>query len=505
VLAAGTENDVAGLVGRGTRVVDLGGRSLLPGFVDSHTHFLIGGSKLAGVQLRDAASREDFAGRIAEVASRLAPGEWITGGDWDHERWGGELPRASWIDALTPANPVFVSRLDLHMGLANALALRAGGVDADTPDPQGGTIERDPATGAPTGVLKDRAMELVSRAIPPATPLELDRALAAAARHALALGVTQVHDMGFFGEVTWRHLETYERAHQAGHLPLRVYAVVPLETWDQLRERVSEQGWGDDRLWWGGLKGFVDGSLGSSTAWFHEPYLDARHGCGITVTDTATLRERILAADAAGLHVIVHAIGDRANDWLLDTYLEAAERNGSRDRRFRIEHAQHLTEAAIPRFAAQDVIASVQPYHLVDDGRWAERRIGARRARTTYAFRALLDAGARLAFGSDWTVAPLDPLPAVAAAVTRRTSDGAHPGGWVPEQKVSREASLTAHTSGAAYAGYMEAVSGSLFPGAYADLALLSGNILEVANEEIETLHVEETYVEGELVYRRGD
>jgi predicted amidohydrolase YtcJ len=505
VLAAGAEQDLAPFVARGTRVVELKGRSLLPGFVDSHTHFLIGGSKLAGVQLRDAASRQDFVSRIAEAARLLAPGEWITGGDWDHERWGGELPRASWIDALTPANPVFVSRLDLHMGVANALALRAGGVRADTPDPPGGTIERDAATGEPTGVLKDRAMELVSRAIPPATDAELDRALAAAARHALSLGVTQVHDMGFFGGVSWRHLETYERAHRTGRLGLRVYAVVPLETWERLGDRVSERGWGDDRLWWGGLKGFVDGSLGSSTAWFHEPYLDIRHGCGITVTDLGTLRERILAADAAGLHVIVHAIGDRANDWLLDTYLEAAQRNGPGDRRFRIEHAQHLTERAIPRFAAQDVIASVQPYHLVDDGCWAGKRIGERRARTTYAFRSLLDAGARLAFGSDWTVAPLNPLPAVAAAVTRRTSDGTNPGGWVPDQKVSRETSLGAHTQGAAYAGYMEAVSGALFPGAYADLALLSGDILEVATEELATLHVEETYVEGELMYRCGD
>jgi predicted amidohydrolase YtcJ len=505
VLAVGSEAELSALIGSGTRVVELAGRSLLPGFVDSHTHFLIGGLKLAGVRLRDAGSPEELAARIAEAAARVGPGEWITGGDWDHERWGGELPRAAWIDAHTPANPVFVTRLDLHMGLANTVALRAGGVGAGTPDPPGGAIERDPATGEPTGVLKDRAMELVSRVIPPAGEAEDDRALLAAARHALSLGVTQVHDMGFFGEVTWRHLETHERAHQAGRLPLRVYAVVPLETWEQLRERVRERGWGDDRLWWGGLKGFVDGSLGSGTAWFHEPYLDDRLGCGITVTEPETLRRRILSADAAGLHVIVHAIGDRANDWLLDTYREAAAKNGPRDRRFRIEHAQHLTPAAIPRFASQGVIPSVQPYHLVDDGCWAEKRIGERRARSTYAFRALLDAGARPAFGSDWTVAPLDPLPALAAAVTRRTSDGVHPGGWVPEQRVSLPESLTAHTRDAARAAFKEDVSGGLFAGALADLVLLSGNVFEVPAEELSTLHVEETYVEGEVVYRRGD
>jgi predicted amidohydrolase YtcJ len=503
VAAVGAAQDVAALVGRGTREVDLDGRALLPGFVDSHTHFLAGGLKLAVVSLRDADGQDELTVRIADAAARLAPGEWITGGDWDHERWGGELPRASWIDSVSQANPVFVSRLDLHMGLANALALKAGGITRDTPDPPGGTIERDPATGEPTGVLKDRAMELVGRRIPPPSDAELDRGLAAAAQHALSLGVTQVHDMGPFGEVSWRHLDTYRRAHTTGRLPLRVYCAVPLETWETLRDHVADVGWGDDRLWWGGLKGFVDGSLGSSTAWFHEPYLDARHGCGITVTDPAVLRERILGADAAGLHVIVHAIGDRANDWLLDVYGEAARQNGGSGRRFRIEHAQHLSVGAARRFGSQGVIASVQPYHLVDDGRWAEKRIGARRARTTYAFRDLLNAGATVAFGSDWTVAPLNPLPAVAAAVDRRTWDGSHPNGWAPEQKLSLEESLVAHTRSAAYAGWMEEVTGSLVPGAYADLVVLSGDPFTVPSEEIAGLRVEETYVEGELVYQR--
>jgi hypothetical protein len=347
-------------------------------------------------------------------------------------------------------------------------------------------------------------MDLLSRAIPQPSADELDRALAAAARHAFSLGVTQIHDMGPIPSGPWWHLDTYRRAHEQRRLPIRVYALVAIDTWERLRDHVAEHGFGDDRLWWGGVKGFVDGSLGSATAWFHRPYDDAPDTCGLTVTDLSRLWEWIQRADSAGLHVVVHAIGDRANDWLLDAYQSAAARNGPRDRRFRIEHAQHLTRDAIPRFGGQDVIASVQPYHAVDDGNWAERRLGPERIQTTYALRSLTDAGARLAFGTDWTVAPLDPLPNIAAAVTRRTRGGAHPGGWVPEQKISLAESLLAYTRGAAYAGYSEASTGVLRPGAYADLVVLSGDLFSVHPTEIESLHVTETYVQGQEVYRRG-
>ena len=477
---------------------------VLPGFIDSHTHFLTGGMKLSAVQLRDASTPTELTERIAEFAEEVGPGRWITGGDWDHERWGGILPRSEWIDAATRGNPVFVTRLDLHMGLANTVALSAAGITRDTPDPAGGTIVRDPASGDPTGILKDKAMDLLSRVIPGPSEVDLDRALAAAARHAFSLGVTQVHDMGPIPSGPWWHLDTYRRARAGGRLPIRVYALVAIETRERLRDHVAAHGRGDDRLWWGGVKGFVDGSLGSATAWFHRPYQDASDTCGLTVTDLELLREWIRAADAAGLHVVVHAIGDRANDWLLDAYRSAAAANGPRDRRFRIEHAQHLTPDAIRRFGEQGVIASVQPCHAVDDGRWAERRLGADRIRTTYALRSLADAGATLAFGTDWTVAPLDPLPNIAAAVTRRTRDGVHPGGWVPEQKISVEESLVAYTRGAAWAGYSDSFTGVLRPGAHADLTVLSADLFSVPPAEIEGLHVTQTYVEGEEVYRRG-
>jgi hypothetical protein len=390
------------------------------------------------------------------------------------------------------------------MGLASSRALESAGITKDTPDPPGGTIVRDPSTGEPTGVLKDKAMDLLTRVIPPPSGAQLDQALEAAARHAFSLGVTQVHDMGPIPSGPWWHLDTYRRAHEAGRLPIRVYALVAIDTWERMRDHVAEHGFGDDRLWWGGVKGFVDGSLGSATAWFHEPYDDAPETCGLTVTDLGRLWEWIHRADASRLHVVVHAIGDRANDWLLDAYRSAADLNGPRDRRFRIEHAQHLTGAAIPRFAEQEVIASVQPCHAVDDGAWAERRLGARRIRTTYAFRSLLDAGTRLALGTDWTVAPLDPLANIAAAVTRRTRDGAGEGGWVPEQKISLQESLSAYTRAAAHAGYSDASTGVLRPGAYADLVVLSGDLFSVPATEIGSLHVSQTYVEGEEVYRRG-
>jgi len=275
-----------------------------------------------------------------------------------------------------------------------------------------------------------------------------------------------------------------------------------MATWERLRDFVEEEGRGDDILWWGGLKGFVDGSLGSTTAWFYEPYSDDPGTSGLLTTDTASLRRWALAGDEAGLQLIVHAIGDRANDWLLDLYGDALERNGPGDRRFRVEHAQHLSPGAFPRFADLGVIASMQPYHAIDDGRWAEKRIGAERIQTTYAFRSLLDAGAHVAFGSDWTVAPMDVRMGLYAALTRRTLDGANPGGWVPQEKISLEEALKAYTFEGARAGFMEEKVGRLEPGKYADLVVLSQNLFDMDPVEIPNVSVDMTLVGGEIVYR---
>jgi predicted amidohydrolase YtcJ len=498
ILAVGDEGTIEGLVGPDTRVVELDGRTLLPGFVDGHTHFLSGGFQLSSVDLRDADTPEEFARRIARFAETLEPGEWVTGGDWDHELWGGELPRKEWVDSLTPDNPVFVSRLDGHMALANSLALEAGGVTAETADPPGGVVVRT-AAGSPAGVLRDNAMGLVSRAIPERSAEEWDRALEAAATHALSLGVTQVHDVD-----GWASLEVYRRAHAAGALPLRVYVAVPMSTWERMRDLVAEEGRGDQWLWWGGLKAFVDGSLGSTTAWFYEPYADEPSTAGLLTTDTAQLRAWIRGSDAVGLQPLVHAIGDRANDWVLDVYEELEAEQGPRDRRYRIEHAQHLTRDAIRRTAELGVIPSMQPYHAADDGRWAEKRIGPERILTTYAFRSLLDEGARVAFGSDWTVAPLDPLLGIDAAVTRRTIDGANPDGWVPQERVMLEETLTAYTRDASFAGFSDEFSGTLSPGKVADLVVLSGDLFAQPPTEIKELRVDMTWVGGREAFR-GD
>ncbi len=496
VLAVGSDDEIESLAGTATERLDLLGRRVVPGFIDSHTHFIAGGFDLAGVQLRDAATPEEFARRIGAFAAEH-PDAWVTGGQWDHELWGGELPRRDWIDSLTETTPVFVQRLDGHMGLVNGRALELAGITAETPDPPGGTIVRY-SDGRPTGVLKDEAMGLVTRVMPPASDADRDRALQAAVDYAVSKGVTTVTDMG-----SWQGLATYRRAHERGELPIRVYSVVPIASWERLADLVANEGRGDDRLFWGGLKGFVDGSLGSTTAWFYEPYDDEPGTSGLVVVDTLELEQLIIAGDSLGLQIVIHAIGDRANDWLLAAFGKARLANGPRDRRFRIEHAQHLTREAIARMAQDAVIASMQPYHAIDDGRWAEKRIGPERIKTTYAFRSLLAAGARLAFGSDWSVAPIDPLLGIYAAVTRRTIDGANPSGWVPEERISVEEALTAYTFDAAYACYMEGSLGQLRIGKYADLVVLSDDIITIDPAEIENARVDLTLVGGEVVYRR--
>ena len=500
VVATGRASEIAALVGPSTRVIDLAGRLVVPGLIDDHTHFMAGGFQLGSVDLRDAASPAEFARRIGAYAAGLDPGSWITGGDWDHELWpGGPLPRREWIDSLTREHPVSVNRLDGHMALANGRALELAGITQETPDPPGGTIVRDARTGEPTGVLKDEAMSLVGRLIPDATDAERDAAFERAQEHALSLGVTMVQDMG-----TWSDLETYRRAHAANRLKLRIQAYVPLSTWERLRDLVRQEGRGDPRLGWGGLKGFVDGSLGSTTAWFYDPYADEPATTGLMVTDTALLRDWMVRADSAGLQVVIHAIGDRANDWLLDAFEWVASVNGSRDRRFRIEHAQHLSRSAIARFATLGVLPSMQPYHAIDDGRWAGKRIGPERVLTTYAFRSLIDAGAGLMFGSDWTVAPIDPLAGIYAAVTRRTIDGANPDGWVPGEKITVGEALRAYTAASAFGAFRERDLGTLEAGKLADLTVLSANLLAIDPVRIAESKADFTVIGVEIVFERG-
>jgi predicted amidohydrolase YtcJ len=500
IVALGSSSEIRKLAGGSTRVIDAKGQLVLPGFNDAHVHFLSGGFQLSSVDLRDANTPQEFADRIRAFATKLSQGRWITGGDWDHERWpDAKLPTRELIDPFTPNTPVFVNRLDGHMALANSAALKLAGVTRETKDPDGGVIVRDPKTGEPTGVLKDAAQSFVWKVIPAATFEEKLIAARAATNHAASLGVTSVQDVSAGTDVG-----VYQTLLDRGELKTRVYAVWPLPSWDRLARTGVRAHFGGAMLRTGGLKGFSDGSLGSTTAWFYEPYLDAPNTSGILSDEMfpdGAMLERVRGADRAGLQVMIHAIGDRANELVLSIYEQVEKENGQRDRRFRIEHAQHLRSQDIPRFARDKVIASMQPYHAIDDGRWAEKRIGSERAKTTYAFRSLLDAGVTLAFGTDWTVAPLNPMLSVYAAVTRRTLDGKRPNGWVPEQKISVEEAVRAYTFGSAYAEFQEDVKGTITAGKLADLVILSRDIFKIDPNEIDKVRVVMTIMDGRVVY----
>ena len=500
IAAVGTTEEIRPLAGPATRVIDAAGKLVLPGFNDAHVHFLMGGFSLSNVDLREAQSPEEMARRLHDYARKLPKGRWILGGDWDHESWpGAPLPTRQMIDAATPDNPVWVNRLDGHMALANSLALKLAGVSRETKDPPGGVIVRDPQTGEPTGVLKDAAEDLVERAVPEKSFEEKHIAARAASEHAAQVGVTSVTDMSAGDDVG-----LYQYMLERGELKTRIYAIRSIVSWETLGKAGVRAAFGSDMLRIGGLKGFADGSLGSSTALFFEPYSDTPNTRGLLfdqMLPEGIMLQRVMAADKRGLQVMIHAIGDEANKRILDIYQEAAAANGPRDRRFRIEHAQHLRASEIPRFGSQKVVASMQPYHAADDGRWCDKRIGPERSKGTYAFRSLLEAGAVLAFGSDWTVAPLNPMPGLKAAVTRQTLDGKHPDGWHPEQKLTLDEALHAFTVGSAYAEFAEHAKGSLAPGKLADVVMLDRDLYQTPAEQIDRARVLLTLVDGRIVW----
>lgn len=451
------------------------------------------------MQLRGLRSPEELAGRIADYAAGVEPDTWITGSGWDEQLWSpARLPTRALIDAV--AQPVFVARQDIHMGLANSVALRLAGITRDTPDPAGGTIVRD-AGGEPTGVLKDAAMQFVASIIPPPS---LDARIAAA-RAALAeaarFGVTSFCDMGMSPEA-FDDFRAYQRLEREGALTARVALYTPIGAYERLKAAGIEKRFGSERLRIGGLKGFADGSLGSATAAFFDPFDDDPCNCGLLMAEMSdgSIAQWVDDADAHELQIALHAIGDRANAEVLSLF---ESRPDSRARRFRIEHAQHLDRALIARFGASGVVASMQPYHLIDDGRWAETKIGSERARVMCAFRSLLDAGAHVTFGSDWTVAPLNPLLGIYAAVTRRTLDGKHPDGWIPEERITVEEALRCYTENNAWAMFAEHEAGRIAPGMLADVAVLSDDLFTIAPEEIEAVQVDITVFDGKVIHER--
>ncbi len=486
ILKVGTDAEVKQLAGTATKVFDLGGRRVIPGVYDSHVHFLAGGLSLSRVDLKDAKDEAEFGKRLAEFDRTTPRDRWIVGGQWDHDRtFAGKLPTAAMLDKYVKDRPVFIRRYDGHMGVANSAALKLAGVTAEIKDVPGGVIDRLPDGKTPSGILRDNAMSLVDRLIPEPAEDEILEAVLAAQKYAAEVGVTSVQDMDGSASETHRRLfRVLQKLSREGKLTCRIDLRWPIGAHKELATLGAQANFGGDFLRIGGVKGFMDGSLGSSTAKMFEPYDSDAKTTGVYVTEPDTMRALVRSADAAGLNVCVHAIGDKANAVLLDIFTEVAKQNGTKERRFRIEHVQHLRPADYPRFKELGVVASMQPYHVIDDGRWAEGRIGAKRCASSYAFRSLLDNGAKLAFGSDWPVAPLDPIPGIDAAVNRRTLGGKHPDGWFPEQRITVAEAVEAYTLGSAFGGFQEKEKGSLAAGKFADFVVLSRDILETKERD---------------------
>jgi predicted amidohydrolase YtcJ len=508
ILAVGADAELRKLAGAGTRVIDLHGRLLLPGFNDAHVHLFGGGESLTTVQTRDVKSQADFKQRIADFARALPAGAWIRDGVWDHQSWNpATLPNHQLIDSITGDHPAFLWRIDGHMALANALTLKLAGIDRNTQNPPGGEIEHD-SDGNPTGILKDAANALVVRIMPPLSAAEQDRVMDAAMREAAAHGVTSVQNMADTPEDEDQpnQFREFQKLERAGKLTFRIYEAMNIRDWKTLASAGIAAPFGSATLRIGNLKSFADGALGSETAWMDEPFTDKPGYSGISSADLLNLDkyyDELRQADKAGLQITIHAIGDRANRTILDLYARLEKENGPAERRLRIEHAQHLHPADYARFAQLGVIASMQPYHAIDDGRWAVTELGPERIQSSYAWKSLLDAGATLAFGSDWPVAPLDPVMGIYAATTRRTLDGKNPNGWVPAQRITVAQAVHAYTMGSAFAEHQEKVKGSIEPGKLADLVVLSDDIFTIAPETIEKTKVDLTIFDGKIIYVR--
>lgn len=492
----GTTADVRPLIGRRTRVLDAAGRRVLPGLNDAHAHFVGGGFSLAGSDLRAARSEAAFAAAVGRKVAGLEAGQWLCRGQWDHEGWPeGRRPSRRGLDPVTPQNPVFLRRIDGHIAVANSLALGRAGITRDTVDPAGGSIERDPQSGEPTGILVDAAMDLVDRFVPDPSPAERLEAARQASRHAARLGVTSVLGLGDLDD-----LEALLALDAAGELQTRVTVGLPASRRGALAELRSRPGLDGTRLRVGPLKLFADGSLGARSALFFDAYEDDPSTCGLAMGEEEDLFRVVRELDAAGLQVALHAIGDRAVRRGLDAFEQAAARNGLRDSRHRIEHAQAVQPPDHGRFARLGVVASIQPCHCIDDMRWVERRLG-ERSRFAYPYRSLCDAGARIASGTDWPVEPLDPMLGLYAAVAREFPEGGPAGGWYPAERVDMAQAVSDYTAGSAFAEFAEDRKGRIGNGMLADLVILDRDLLAAPACEILGTQVIATVVGGRVVY----
>ncbi len=498
IIFAGSNLEAKPYLTESTKIIDLNGRLMLPGFIDNHTHFIKGGFYLNGMNLHETKSTIEFKKILKNYVERNK-GKWVTGGYWNNEQWENtKLPNKNMIDEFTVDTPVFIERFDVHMGLANSLALKLAGITKDTPNPDGGLIEKDSLTGEPTGILKDNAMVLIYKTIPENSKDEYFDAALIAMEEAKRNGISTIHDITLPND-----FETFERIYYENKLTVRIFCRLPISNYKNFINRTRKN---DDKLQTKSLKAFSDGSLGSNTAWFFEPYKNDNSNFGLA-TDIVTsgeLEKLAFDADNNNLQICIHAIGDKANNFVLNLYEKIKKENHEWDRRFRIEHAQHVRHEDISRFAETGVIASSQPYHLVDDGNSAEEKIGSKRLIESFAFRSFLDAGVNLSFGSDWPVAPLNAISGIYAAATRQTSNGKNPDGWISQEKVSVEEAIRCYTINNAYACFKEKKLGSIEPGKFADLVILSENILSIKPENIKDVKVDMTIFDGKIIYERG-
>ncbi|MBU4267521.1 MAG: amidohydrolase [Acidobacteria bacterium] len=497
-IAVGSDADVKKLAGKNTEMVDLKGRLALPGFNDAHVHFANGGLYLLGIDLRPARDEKEFVSILKVYIGKLPKGEWVTGGNWDHENWPSKKhPHKSLIDAITPDHPVLLQRLDGHMSIANSLALKLAGITSDTPSPEGGEIVKDKRTGEPTGILRDTAIALVDEVIPPLSRQKRELAIRAAMRHARELGVTSIQDNS-----SSEDLEIYQDLLKKGELAVRVNAWRGADGWADFSRLGIQAAYGGPFLRLGTVKLFVDGSMGAGTALFFEPYADDPSTCGLPIHSQSKLNDLVRNADRVGLQIAAHAIGDKANAWILEAFALARKKNGVREARHRIEHAQVVRAQDCVSFKELGAIASIQPSHCIDDMRWAEKRIGARVA-DAYRFASFLAGGVRLAFGTDWDVEPLDPRLGLYAAVSRELPLGGPAGGWHPAEKLSLAQAIEMYTMGSAYAEFQEKVKGSITPGKFADLVVMEKNLFEISKKEILITPVVMTVLAGKIVFKK--
>jgi len=504
ILFVGSDVEARALAGTATRIVDLQGKTVVPGFIDAHAHLLGLGTSLRRVNLVGATSYAEVVSRVAAWAKRVKPGDWITGRGWDQTRWASNaFPTHEELSRATPDNPVVLSRVDGHAVLANAKAMELAGISARTPDPAGGRIIRN-ASGAPSGVFVDNAETLIDKAIPSSSREEKTRAILAAIAECNRYGLTGIHDAGQDAATT----AIYEELAKRSEYNLRNYVMLsdPGDRARALRNpyiaRGPQNGLYNGRLWIRSIKLYADGALGSRGAALLAPYTDEPANAGLLVSEPSHIAMMAELGLARGFQVNVHAIGDRGNRIALDAFQAALRRNPKADHRFRVEHAQVISPEDIPRFARLGVIPSMQATHQTSDMRWAEARVGPQRILGAYAWRSLLNTGVVIPNGTDFPVEDVNPLLTFHAAVTRQDASGTPAGGWFPEQRMTRHEALQSMTIWPAYAGFQEAVLGSLMPGKYADFVVLDRDIMRIPDTELLSTRVVSTWLGGKAVYQ---